>query len=197
MTELEKLVNHRYYNINAEDIIAAGNRARELFRKYNQLSSYQREEQEQILRDAFGAVGENPWVETPFMCDMGFTIKIGNNVYINHNAMFLDAGGITIGDNVLIGPNAGFYTPEHAFDPVLRAEGYECSRPITICDNVWIGGSVVILGGVTIGENSIIGAGSVVTHDIPANVIAVGNPCCVLREITQEDKKQHGPYRDQ
>ena len=112
---------------------------------------------------------------------------------MNHNCVFLDAGGITIGNHVLIGPNVGIYTPEHAFDPVLRAQGYEHSEPVTICDNVWIGGSVVILGGVTIGENTIIGAGSVVTRDIPANSFAAGNPCRVIREITEADSMAHKP----
>ena len=196
MTELEKLLNHEYYNTDSPDIRAACVRVKNMFLEYNALPTSEPEKREAILRKAFGAVGEKPWIESPFQCDIGFTTKLGNHVYINHNCVFLDAGGITIGDRVLIGPNVGIYTPEHAFDPVLRAQGYEISEPVTIGDNVWIGGSVVILGGVTIGENTIIGAGSVVTHDIPANVIAVGNPCRVLREISEEDKKQHGPFRD-
>ena len=196
MTELEKLLNHEYYNTDSPDIRAACVRVKNLFLEYNQIPTSEPEKREAILREAFGEVGEKPWIESPFQCDIGYTMKLGNHVYINHNCVFLDAGGITIGNRVLIGPNVGIYTPEHAFNPVLRAQGYEISEPVTICDNVWIGGSVVILGGVTIGENSIIGAGSVVTHDIPANVIAVGNPCRVLREISEEDKKQHGPFRD-
>ena len=197
MTELEKLKNHIYYNIYSEDIVAAVDRMNDQCFHYNQIAPSKKKEREALLREMFSAVGENPCVESPFHCDLGFPTRIGNNVFINHGAVFLDAGGVTIGDDVLIGPNLGIYTPEHAFDPELRAQGYEISAPITICNKVWIGGSVSILGGVTIGENSIIGAGSVVTHDIPPNVIAVGNPCRVLREITEEDKKQHGPYRDQ
>ena len=196
MTELEKLLNHEYYNTDSPDIRAACVKVKNLFLEYNALPTSEPEKREAILRRAFGEVGEKPWIESPFQCDIGFTTRLGNNVYINHNCVFLDAGGITIGNRVMIGPNVGIYTPEHAFDPVLRAQGYEISEPVTIGDNVWIGGSVVILGGVTIGENTIIGAGSVVTHDIPANVIAVGNPCRVLREISEEDKKQHGPFRD-
>ena len=196
MTELEKLLNHEYYNTDSPDIRAACVKVKNMFLAYNALPTSEPEKREAILREAFGEVGEKPWIESPFQCDIGFTTKLGNNVYINHNCVFLDAGGITIGDRVMIGPNVGIYTPEHAFDPLLRAQGYEHSEPVTICDNVWIGGSVVILGGVTIGENTIIGAGSVVTHDIPANVIAVGNPCRVLRELSEEDKKQHGPFHD-
>ena len=196
MTELEKLLHNEWYNTDSEDIRAACVHVKNLFLEYNQLPTSEPEKREAILRKAFGAVGKKPWIESPFQCDIGYTTKLGDYVYMNHNCVFLDAGGITIGNHVLIGPNVGIYTPEHAFDPVLRAQGYEHSEPVTICDNVWIGGSVVILGGVTIGENTIIGAGSVVTHDIPANVIAVGNPCRVLREISEEDKKQHGPFHD-
>ena len=196
MTELEKIKNHMYYNSRAEELRVYCERIKDMFFAYNQLPPSRREERESVLRKAFGKVGVNPWIESPFQCDMGFMIELGDNVYINHNCMFLDCGGITIGDNVLIGPNVGIFTPEHAFDPQLRIEGYEISHPVVIKDNVWIGGNVSIIGGVTIGENTIIGAGSVVTHDIPANVIAVGNPCRVLREISEEDKKQHGPFHD-
>lgn len=196
MTELEKLLNGEWYNTDSDDIRAACVNVKNMFLEYNQIPTSEPEKREAILRKAFGAVGKKPWIESPFQCDIGYTTKLGDYVYMNHNCVFLDAGGITIGNHVLIGPNVGIYTPEHAFDPALRAQGYEHSEPVTICDNVWIGGSVVILGGVTIGENSIIGAGSVVTHDIPANVIAAGNPCRVLREISEEDKKQHGPFHD-
>lgn len=193
MKELEKLRNHMYYNCHSEEIRGHCEKTNELFFEYNQTPPSNREKRESIIRTAFGKVGKHPWIEAPFQCDIGFTIQVGDNLFVNHNCVFLDGGGITIGNNVLIGPHVGIYTPEHAFDPMLRAQGYEISRPVVICDNVWIGGGVSILGGVTIGENSIIGAGSVVTHDIPANVIAVGNPCRVLRPISEEDKKNHGP----
>ena len=197
MTELEKIKNHLCYNSRAEELRIYSEKIKDLFFAYNQLPPSRREERENILREAFGKVGVNPWIESPFQCDMGFMIQLGDHVYINHNCMFLDCGGITIGNYVLMGPNVGIFTPEHAFDPALRMEGYEISRPVVIGDNVWIGGIVSIMGGVTIGENSIIGAGSVVTRDIPANVIAVGNPCRVLREITEEDKKRHDPHNGQ
>jgi len=193
MTELEKIKNHLCYNSRAEELRVYCERIKDLFFTYNQLPPSRREERENILRQAFGKVGVNPWVEAPFQCDMGSSTHIGNNFYANHGCIFLDFGGVTIGDNVLLGPNVGIYTPEHAFDPELRAAGYEISRPVAIGDNVWIGGGSLIMGGVTIGSNTIIGAGSVVTHDIPENVIAVGNPCRVLREITEEDKKTRGP----
>lgn len=194
MTELEKIRNHMYYNSRSEELRIYSEKMKDFCYEYNHLVPSKRAEREAMIRQVFGKVGENPWIEAPFYCDMGFMIEMGDNVYVNHNGMFLDCGGIKIGNNVLIGPNVGIYTPEHAFDPQLRNEGYEISHPVVIGDNVWIGGSVSILGGVTIGENTIIGAGSVVTHDIPANVIAVGNPCRVLREISEEDKRLHGPF---
>lgn len=196
MTDLEKLKRNEYYNNQAEDICLVCEEVKAKCLKYNSIPTSCHEERENILRSIFGSVGEKPWIESPFYCDIGDTTHIGDHFYANHGCVFLDAGGLRIGDNVLIGPLVGIYTPEHAFDPVLRAEGYEESRPVVIEDNVWIGGSVSILGGVTIGKNSIIGAGSVVTHDIPANVIAVGNPCRVLRKISEEDKKKHGPKLD-
>lgn len=194
MTELEKIRNHQYYNSRSEELRVYCEKIKDAFFAYNLLPPSKREERERILRQSFGKVGANPWVESPFQCDVGFMIELGDNVYINHNACFLDCGGIRIGNHVLIGPNVSIYTPEHAFDPELRRMGYEISYPVTIEDDVWIGGSVSIVGGITIGKNTIIGAGSVVTHDIPANVIAVGNPCTVLREISEADKLHHGPF---
>ena len=193
MTELEKLKNHQFYNCDSEEIHKQCEYVKDQLFEYNRLRPSDRQERERLLRQIFGSLGKSPWIESPFQCDLGITSHIGDNFYVNHNCVFLDFGGLTIGDNVRIGPNTGIYTPQHAFDPKLRAEGYEISKPVVIGDNVWIGGSVSILGGVTIGENSIIGAGSVVTRDIPANVIAAGNPCRVLREMTEEDNRKHSP----
>ena len=193
MTELEKLKNHLFYNCDSEELRLHCEWAKDLCWEYNQLKPSARTEREAIIRQMFAEVGADPWIEAPFQMDIGITTRLGDRVYINHNCYLLDAGGVTIGNDVRIGPNCGIYTPEHAFDPALRAAGYEHSRPIVIGDNVWIGGHVAILGGVTIGENSIIGAGSVVTRDIPANVIAAGNPCRVLRELTEEDIRAHSP----
>ena len=193
MTEMEKLKSQMYYNTNSDEVRCCTERMKELCFDYNHTRPSDRPAREALLRQIFGSVGANPWVEAPIQCDMGERTHIGNNFYANHGCIFLDFGGVTIGDNVLLGPNVGIYTPEHAFDPELRAAGYEISRPIVIGDNVWIGGNSSIMGGVTIGSNTIIGAGSVVTHDIPDNVIAVGNPCRVLREITEVDRKTRGP----
>lgn len=193
MTELEKLRNHEFYNCDTEELRCHCERVKELCFAFNRLHPTDRAGREQLIRQIFASVGEEPWIEAPFQGDVGIATHLGDRVYINHNCVMLDAGGVTIGNDVRIGPNCGLYTPEHAYDPALRAAGYERSRPIVIGDNVWIGGSVVILGGVTIGENSIIGAGSVVTRDIPANVIAAGNPCRILRELTKEAIQTHSP----
>ena len=127
----------------------------------------------------------------PFRCDYGWNIEIGENFFANYNLTILDVGKVTIGNNVMMGPNVSIYAAGHPIHPETRNTGYEHGLPITIGDNVWIGGNVVILPGVTIGNNVVIGAGSVVSKDIPDDVIAVGSPCKVAREITEEDKKYY------
>lgn len=148
----------------------------------------------EILKKLLGKTGETVWIEPPFHCDYGWNIEVGENFGANYNLTILDVGKVTIGDNVLIAPNVSIYTAGHPVHPASRNSGYEYGIPITIGSNVWIGGSAVILPGVTIGDNTVIGAGSVVTRDIPANVIAAGNPCRVLRKITQEDRRFY--FRD-
>ena len=156
---------------------------------FNQLPpSRQSKEASQMIKNIFGKTGENVWVEAPFHCDYGWNIEVGENFYSNYNLTILDVGKVTIGKNVQIAPNVSIYTAGHPVHPESRASGYEYGIPITVGDNVWIGGSTVILPGVTIGNNVVIGAGSVVSKDIPDNMIAVGNPCKVIREITDEDR---------
>ena len=144
-----------------------------------------------IAKKLLGKTGENIWIEPPFHCDYGWNIEVGENFYANYNAVILDVGKVTIGDNVLLAPGVGIYTAGHPVHPVSRASGYEYGIPITIGNNVWIGGNAVILPGVNIGDNVVIAAGSVVTKDIPSGVIAAGNPCRVVREITEEDRKYY------
>lgn len=139
--------------------------------------------------------GKNPFIQPPFYCDYGFHIEVGENFFANYNCTILDVGKVTIGDNVLFAPNVSIYTAGHPVHPVSRRSAYEYGIPVTIGNDVWIGGNVVINPGVTIGDNAVIGAGSVVTKDIPANSIAAGNPCRVIREITEADKKYY--YKDQ
>lgn len=188
MTEKEKMLNQEYYISWDKELVVERERAKDLLFRFNNTLPSLREERSAIIHQLFGSVGKNCWIESPFNCDYGYNISVGDNFYTNTNCTILDCAKITIGHNVLIGPNVGFYTPNHAVDAAERKDGYERSLPITIGDNVWISGSVTILPGVTIGENSIIGAGSVVTKNIPANVVAVGVPCKVVRDITASDK---------
>lgn len=156
--------------------------------KYNQLNPNDREEQQKILSQLLGHMGENVIITPPFWCDYGYNICVGNYFYSNHNLIITDGAKVTFGDNVFIAPNCCFTTAEHAIDPDMRKAGIEIAKPITIGNNVWIGAGSTILAGVTIGDNAVIGAGSVVTKSIPENVVAVGVPCKVKRKITDEDK---------
>ena len=156
--------------------------------EYNNTSPDKRTERKELIRKIVGKIGEEFNIESPFQCDYGYNIEIGENFYSNHNLIILDVGKVRIGDNVQIAPNVSIYTAGHPVHPESRNSGYEYGIDITIGDNVWIGGSVTILPGVTIGDNAVIGAGSVVTKDIPADVIAAGNPCRVMREIGDRDR---------
>lgn len=163
-------------------------------REYNNLEPGDRERRELLIREILGGTGRQLFIEAPFLCDYGYNIEVGENFYANFNLVILDVAKVVIGDNVMIAPNVAIYTAGHPVHPDSRNSGYEYGIPITIGNNVWIGGNVVINPGVKIGDNVIIGAGSVVTKDIPDNMIAVGNPCRTVREITEEDRKYY--YRD-
>ncbi|MCU9999165.1 sugar O-acetyltransferase [[Pasteurella] aerogenes] len=144
-----------------------------------------------LLLEIFGKVGNQPNIVTPFYCDYGCFIEVGKNFFANYNCTILDNGGVKIGDNVLFAPNVSLYTVGHPLDPELRNQEWEQARPITIGNNVWLGGNVVILPGVKIGDNVVVGAGSVVNKNIPPNSIVVGNPAKVLRQITQQDREDY------
>ncbi|MCK1995152.1 sugar O-acetyltransferase [Peribacillus muralis] len=188
MSEKDKMLNQEYYISCDNELTEERERAKDLLFEFNHMKPSQRYERNQIIQKLFHSVGENAWIESPFNCDYGYNITVGDNFYTNTNCTILDCAKVTIGNNVWIGPNVSLYTPNHAIDAIERIAGYERTLPINISDNVWIGGSVTIVPGVTIGDNSIIGAGSVVTKDIPANVIAAGVPCKVIRSITEKDK---------
>lgn len=147
-----------------------------------------------LIREILGKTGKDVHIEAPFRCDYGTNIEVGENFYANYNCVILDVGKVKIGDNVMFGPNVSLYTAGHPIHPKSRNSGYEYGIEITIGDNVWLGGNVVVTPGVHIGNNAVIGAGSVVTKDIPDNMIAVGNPCKVIKEITEEDRKYY--YKD-
>lgn len=136
-----------------------------------------------ILAEIMGSVGESVYVRPPFWVDFGENIHIGAHTFVNNGLTALDVARITIGAHCQIGPNCQLLTPTHPLDPVLRRDGWEAAEPITLGDNVWLGGGVTVCPGVTIGENTVVGAGSVVTKDLPANVVAVGNPARVIREL--------------
>lgn len=188
MTEQEKMQNGYFYNYQDPALERMREEAAGLLFLYNQTGFHERVRRQELLEMILGDVGSNCTIELPFYCDYGRNIHIGKNFYSNIHLTVLDCADVYIGDDVLIGPNVGIYPPDHALDPLERTASLERSLPVYIRDRVWIGGHTVILGNVTIGENTVIGAGSVVTKDIPANVIAFGNPCRVFRRITAEDK---------
>lgn len=162
--------------------------------KYNQLSPNDYEAQQAILAELIGEMGENAVFTPPFWCDYGYNISVGDSFYANHNLVIQDGAKVTFGDNVFIAPNCCFTTAEHPTDPDQRKAGLEIAKPVTVGNNVWIGAGSTVLAGVTIGDNTVIGAGSVVTKSIPANVVAVGVPCRVRREITEADKDRYPIY---
>lgn len=188
MNDYEKMRAGRWLHAVTPRIGEALLRAEELCFRLNQLPPSRREEREAIIRQLFGRVGRNITLHSPFHCDFGEQITVGDHFVGNFNLTILDEAPVTIGSHVYIGPNVGIYTVHHALLAEQRNEGIMQSRPVEIHDNVWIGGNVVILRGVTIGEGAVIGAGSVVTHDIPPRVIAAGNPCRVLRPLTEADR---------
>lgn len=190
MTEKEKRDLGMLYNPTLDKtLLGEIMHSKELCFKYNQLSPTEFAEKEKIMRDLLGSAKDNFSILSPFWCDYGYNIHIGENFFANHNCVILDCAKVTFGDNVFIAPDCSFYTAGHPINVTERNKGFEFAKPITVGNNVWIGGGVRVLPGVTIGNNTVIGAGSVVTGDIPDGVIAMGNPCRVHRKITEEEMK--------
>lgn len=190
MTEKEKMLNGDYYDSRDSELIKIYHKARRLLKEYNNLDSELIQERERILSELFDFKGTDVWIESPFFCDYGENISIGKNTFVNTNCMFLDNNKITIGENGLIAPYVQIYTANHplkASERIIQTKNKSryltSSKPVKIGDNVWIGGNTVIFPGITIGNNVTIGAGSIVTKDIPDNVLAYGNPCEVKKEI--------------
>lgn len=181
-TEYEKMLAGELYNGEVEELIQLRLKARDWMTKYNQ-TSYNREKRFEMLQQIFGKIGKHTHIEAPFFCDYGCHIEVGEYFFANFNCVFLDCNHIKIGDNVFIGPSVQIYAAHHPLVASERIKGLEYAFPVTIGNNVWIGGSSVICAGVTIGDNVTIGAGSVVVKDIPANVLAVGNPCRPIRNL--------------
>ncbi len=191
MTEKEKMLQGYNYDSRDPELIKMYHKARKLLKEYNNLDSELTQKRDRILTELFESKASGVWIETPFFCDYGKNISIGENTFVNTNCMFLDNNKITIGKNGLIAPYVQIYTATHPSKASERIIGtgkesryLTSAKPVTIGDNVWIGGNSVIFPGVTIGNNVTIGAGSIVTKDIPANVFAFGNPCKVKKELS-------------
>ena len=185
MTQKDRMLVGKPYRVD-EQLAAQMRRTRELLQQFNQ--SLDHAQRQTLLRELLGGMGENAYIEPPFRCDYGANLYVGKNFYANFECIVLDQCPIRIGDNVFFGPRGSLYSAGDRIDAEIRNTGLEFGKPITIGSDVWVGGDTVILGGVTIGSNVVIGAGSVVTKDIPSDCIAVGNPCRVLRKITDEDR---------
>ena len=188
MTEWERLQQGLVYNDFDEDLFNRRVKAKKLFRAYNKTEDEETELRYNLMQQLFKEVGKNVWIEPDFKCEFGKNIKIEDDVYINFGCVILDCAEVTIGSHTLIGPNVGLYAANHSMDALERINGGCYGKPIHIGKNVWLGGDVKVLPGVSIGDNTIIGTGSIVTKDIPSNVVAAGNPCKVIREITSKDK---------
>lgn len=187
MKELEKMLKGEIYNANYdEEILKIRQQSQDLCYEFNQTRPSNRKKQEEIIKKLKIKTKENFTIESPFFCDYGFNIEVGENFYANNNLIILDCAKVEIGDNVFIGPNVTITTAGHPLDYKKRNEGLEYAYKIKIGNNVWIGANVVINPGVKIGDNAVIGSGSVVTKDVKENSLAFGNPCKVKKEINFE-----------
>ena len=191
MTEKEKMLAGMLYDAdNDEQLVRERLICKDLCYDYNNLRPSERLKQNELIKKLFGKTSDSFYIVSPRWCDYGYNVEIGKNFFANHNTVILDCAKVTFGDNVLVGPDCGFYTAGHPIDVERRNKNLEYAYPIKVGDNVWIGGGVKVMPGVTIGNNVVIGSGSIVTKDIPNNVVAAGNPCKVIRPITEEDKNK-------
>lgn len=189
MTEKEKCAAGLLYDANYDaELVAERTACQSLCFELNQLAPTQEAERTMLLRQLLGTAGERLVIVSPFFCDYGRNVHFGTDCFLNTACVILDEAEVRFGNHVFVGPQCGFYTACHPFDVAQRNAGLEYARPIHVGNDVWIGGHVTVLAGVTIGDGSVIGAGSVVTHDIPSGVIAVGNPCRVLRPCAPSAK---------
>ncbi|MGZ8376737.1 MAG: sugar O-acetyltransferase [Gemmatirosa sp.] len=185
-TEREKMLAGELYDPNDPELVSGRGRARDLCQALNATREGDTDERRRILRDLFAAGGDTVWMQPPFFCDYGTNIALGARVFFNFNCVVLDVCRVRIGDHTLFGPAVQIYTPLHPMDAELRRRA-EYGKPVDIGADVWVGGGAIILPGVRIGDRSVIGAGSVVTRDVPDGVVAVGNPCRVVRAIGDDE----------
>lgn len=188
LTERERMLSGRLYNAGDPELAAARLRAKNLCRQFNDAPPDAFIAREELLRQLLGRMGKDCWIESPFRCDYGSQITLGDSVYANYDCIFLDVAPITIGSHAFLAPRVCLFTAGHPLDAEVRNSELEFGLPITIADNVWLGGNVTVLPGVTIGAGTVVAAGSVVTKDLPAGVVAAGNPCRVLRALTDADR---------
>jgi len=186
MTEKEKMLAGELYFSSNKELTKERLAARELIHQYNTTEPNEIKKRMGIIRQLFGKTDGSFLIEPPFYCDYGYNIEIGKQFFSNFNLTILDCAKVTIGDNVFIGPNVSIFTATHPLETEIRRKGLESAHPVEIGNDVWIGGNVVINPGVIIGDKTVIGAGSIVTRSMPANVLAFGNPCRVIRDITKK-----------
>jgi maltose O-acetyltransferase len=182
-TEKEKMLAAEMYDATDPQLAAERQRARDLCKSLNKSHDNEQELRNRIIRELFGSAGDAVWIEPPFYCDYGSNISLGSKVFLNFNCIILDPAAVIIGSNVLLGPSVQIYTATHPMSASERLNYLEFARPVKVGSDVWVGGGAIICPGVRIGTKSVIGAGSVVTHDIPAGVFASGNPCRIIREL--------------
>ena len=195
MTIQEKQHNGEIYQPMDEEITRQQMVYLDNLRLYNEIPHVQMDRREAMLRQMFAEVGEGCYIESPFYANFGgHHVHLGNNVYTNYNLTLVDDTHIYIGDCTMIGPNVTIATAGHPIEPGLRSRGLQYNMPVRIGKNCWLGAGVIVMPGVTIGDNTVIGAGSIVTRDIPANVVAVGNPCRVMRPVGERDRQYY--FRD-
>ena len=186
-TEKEKMLSGQMYDAKDPQLRAEHRRARDLCKTLNDSHDNEQELRERIIRELFGRAGDAIWIETPFYCDYGANITLGNRVFFNYNCVILDPASVIIGNDVLFGPAVQVYTATHPISASKRRSWRESAQPVEIGSDVWVGGGAIICPGVHIGSRSVIGAGSVVTDDIPEDVFAAGNPCRCIRHLNDPD----------
>ena len=195
MSDFDKMHSGELYDPSNEEILKEQFKCLDKVHEYNATKPSEYVKRQSLLKEMLAEVGDNCYIEAPFFANWGGRhVHLGNNVYCNFNVTFVDDTHIYIGDNTMIAPSVIIATAAHPILPELRQKAYQYNMPVNIGKNCWLGAGVIVLPGVTIGDNTVIGAGSVVTKDIPANVVAVGNPCKVLREISEHDKEYY--YKD-